>query len=244
MTTNQEAYAKAANLHAKYRSFVQPEGVCDGFTSWWLRARLQGKDFWQEKYFQQSIDPSPGSNNNNALKDEAVDPKSAKTEDAITNKNLQKARVLQGFIFGTTTDRAYITNGTRVDKQSKLDKPVGKFINSENSKSISDFSSKDDNAKTLLESFLNVYLNQYVAKYSVSTINHKGEAGAHALGLDCQQDGVVRYFDPNIGEFQFSDILILSDWWTECYKNRKKTVGAFGIMTDFFKADYYKAIKK
>ena len=235
MPTNHEARSIAMRQrNAIVMPYVQSEGNCDGTVSWWMRNRLQNKSIWRTKYFtrihnvENYLDEPEG-------RFVATDHYEENVKQG-TDKGLEKSRQLQLLFYGTGADRQYITNGIRFDKPDKEPKSVARFVGDEGPLSISDFADRGDNCNNIGKSFIRASLNKYVVKYSVTSTT------AHALGLDCLESPRLRYFDPNIGEIIFSNVAELIKWWRYCYQNRAVGGGAFGIMMNMFKAEFYERL--
>lgn len=221
MPTNQQARSMASDLNGTCsRLFEQTEGNCNGWVSWWLRSRLQGREIWRDKYFERvhNLALYPDETLYHMAR-EHYDPDTGKT---WTDRGLEKARKLQKLPADGIADRGYITEG------------VAKLAGQETAKSVSDFSTDDDNANNICRSFIQASAQRYAAKYSITSTT------AHALGLDCQYSPRILYFDPNIGEFLFWNVVDLTKWWQACYQARSTGGGAFGIMKWSFNAEFYK----
>lgn len=234
MPTDQEARQLAIRKNGFYTPFVQREGNCDGWVSWWLRARLQGKEIWRDKYFERvyNLEAYPEEAFGRPI---AADHYNNSTV-IRTDPGLTKARALQAQFYGTDKGRAYVTDGRRSDKD-RAPKPVARLVKEEEGLSISDFSTHGvDNANNIGKSFVRASLSRHAAKYSVKSTQ------AHALGLDCTQSPRVWYFDPNIGEFVFPVVTDLVSWWRACYLGRGTGGGAFGIMQRLYSAEFYERL--
>lgn len=242
MPTNQEARSMAMRQrNAIVLPFVQLEGDCDGFVSWWLRSSLKNawrlknnkekKSFWSEKYFGRiynvanHIEEPEGRFVGGEYYDE-----SGNNIERI-DKGLEKARKLQAHFYGTNSARGYITQGIREDKPDRDPNPIAEFVAKEGPISISE--GFGDDSEGIGKSFIKAAINRYVVKYGLTT------TPAHAIGLDALESPRLRYFDPNIGEFIFPNVEELIKWWRHCYQNREIGGGAFGIMQYLFTAEYY-----
>jgi hypothetical protein len=250
MATFQQERSMAEDRKGICKPFRQVEGNCDGWVSWWLRSRLQGKEIWRDKYFETmhnlALYPDEtlrhvAVDHYETLRHVAVDPYSESTKKLAqlpvrTDRGLEKARQLQGLFFGKTVDRQYITEGIHSDKLERADRQIAEFVEESRTQPISDQATRDDNANSICNSFKLVLSRQWVAKYSVTATT------AHALGLDCLHSPRIHYFDPNLGEFLFWSVEAFIDWWRACYQDRKNGEGAFTIMQYMFRAEFYRRL--
>jgi hypothetical protein len=229
MLTNSEARQRATRYGGiSIIPYRQAEGNCDGIVSWWLRSRLQDKEIWRPKYFETVAEGRQIATDHYNMDTGILE---------RTDRGLEKARELQNLFYNTNADHAYITRGIRSDK-NREEKRVGEYVRTENTQPINDFSTRGDNAGNLCRSFTQCSLDHYAAKYTIQT-----SGLGHALGLDVLAWPTVRYFDPNIGEFNFPNVTSLIAWWLYCYQNRETGGSAFATMSgNTFNANFYRRV--
>ncbi len=211
-------------LGASVVPYHQSEGMCDGLVSWWLRNRLQGKTIFRDKYFDQVHN----------VESYMQEPEGRFVPAA---RGFAKGKALQVLFHDLQEDDTlYITLGVRSDKPDKAQKQVAILVHHRSSQPISDFSTRDENIDNLRRSFIEAAAFRYAVKLSIRATT------AHAVGLDCLRSPQLRYFDPNLGQFVFTNVEQLIRWWRDCYQNRATGGGAFGMLRDYFNADYYRPV--
>ncbi len=139
---NKEIRALAQKKKASFRAFDQGAyegGNCLGYVSWWVRRRLQGKLFWDEKKFTELS--HEGTTWYNAEEEEEYDFNLDKMMIKRTDLGLIKARRLQKIFINNNKDRRYITHGdigenTRGENKKAL-KEVASFISNQSGIPIS-----------------------------------------------------------------------------------------------------------
>lgn len=224
MPTNQEARSLAMRLGASVVPYHQSEGMCDGLVSWWLRNRLQAKTIFRNKYFDQV-------HNVEAYMQEP------EGRFVPAERGFGKGQALQVLFHDKgENDRRYITHGVRSDKPGKAEKEVAELVRRQMSQPISDDATRDENINNIRKSFIEAAVFHYAVKFSIKATT------AHAVGLDCLKSPQLRYFDPNLGQFVFTNVEQLIRWWRDCYQKRTTGGGAFGILKTYFKADYYQSL--
>jgi hypothetical protein len=232
-------------LGATCRAYVQAEGNCRGTVAWWVRARLQSKTIWGQRYFVESDDPTkPGWSDrkryiatdhfkSNLNKPPETFNPHPKMNQLKTDEGLNKSRILQDILVNDDVMVEYITRGVRSDKADWEPKRVGIMAETEPTGFIGDFS-KGDNILGIEKTFTKSRLRRYITLFVVT---QKNTTIKHALGLDCTSSDTV-YFDPNLGEFQFQHFDKFIDWWGTCFLDREYPY-AFGMMEEPYYAFHF-----
>lgn len=148
------------------------------------------------------------------------------------NKGYAKGVEFQKLFFGNDDDQAYITKGIRQGKD-KPEKEILKLFKTVSALSVS------QNGSDAINLIAHFFLAE--VRNDLATVSIMAEGGSHALGLDFSTEFCF-YFDPNLGEFRFSSEEGLSNWWRDCYKDRRHGNGAFAIMGQMFSMNFYSKI--
>jgi hypothetical protein len=248
MPTNEQARELAIKAGAVVKSFRQPGDDCAGWVSWWLRCRLKGNDFWEKpKHF--TLLPMQPSSMRVLLSPPGQ-------EDTKARAKAEKLEALYKRDGETKHSDSYINKGSKAGTSKTATSEAGPAIGtivtghkwisftsiSENNIGLAGeeddpfeaaaaaMRSNAENAANIVNSFDSTAAGKYAAWYSLST------SARHAVGLDCLPQRKPRYFDPNLGEFEFQKIADLDEWWRNCFASRKGVPNsAFGMIGDSFK---------
>lgn len=233
MADNVSLRQAARTLGATCRAYVQAEDNCRGTVAWWVRARLRSKSIWGQKYFADMDDPAdPGVGQRRSVGRELY----AGKEIVHVDRGLEKSRLLAQ-IDSEDELLDYILEGARWDKLDRSPKPAaGRLVRTILSGPLGDLVTGDD-AAFIGRSFVETAVNRHVSYFSLTTT----EAGMnHAIGLDGTASPTMLYFDPNIGEFTFRNVVDLVKWWRQAYVTRDSSAsGAFRILSTLYRCFHF-----